>query len=335
MKSFIRKLPGFKMINILRYKFSRVKYLLGLFWYDFSRFRIYYTPSDLVNTDKVSLEKWLLQDKHRLEKALSLPAPRSNFGKEVLRRLVSNTTLYSELFGKSEVYYIAVGSLKSYKDFHKKSKVEIEYEINAIIEEIPNSDFEHEICNSVGLRPKVKIEDTSDSFDSFTSTRSSCRHYADTKISKVDLEKSVKMAIRSPSVCNRQHWKVHIFEGNTKLELLKLQNGNLGFRENIPYIAVITSDLKSFYIPEERTQAFTDGGMFSMSFIYSLHSLGISSCPLNWCVSPINNQKLYQLTGINESESVLMLLAFGYANQDSQNAKSPRLGVENFYTINL
>ena len=47
-------------------------------------------------------------------------------------------------------------------------------------------------------------------------------------------------------------------------------------------LLIIAMDLKAFVPAHERYQHWIDGGMFSMSIIYALHSLGLSSCCLNW-----------------------------------------------------
>jgi nitroreductase len=118
------------------------------------------------------------------------------------------------------------------------------------------------------------------------------------------------------------------------MDILAFQNGNAGFSENIPYIAVVTSDLRSFYTEHERNQPFTDGGLFSMSLMYSMHSLGIASCPLNWCNSFTTDKNFRKLNLVPDSQTVMMLIAFGYPNLDGSFAKSPRMAVDSFYTIN-
>ena len=195
--------------------------------------------------------------------------------------------------------------------------------------------FENNICNSVGVIGQSDIENKFEYFKDFAISRMSCRNFDISKeITEKQIQDIIHVSIKTPSVCNRQHWKAHIFQGGKILDILAMQNGNMGFSENIPYLAVITSDLRSFYLPNERTQAFTDGGMFAMTFIYTLHSFGISSCALNWCTSPKNNEKLYNVTNIEKNESVMMLIAFGYASQGAKKALSPRLELQSFYTIN-
>ncbi|QSV13334.1 nitroreductase family protein [Photobacterium ganghwense] len=335
MKNLIRKSKIYLALKKIKRNLSEKLSLVSVFYYDFKRFKLHYTTNALNKDDQKSLESWLLQDKHRIEKALSLPKPRYNFGEKVIERLIQNLNQYENNFCKNEVYYIAVGSIKAYVDFHKKNNVHILDTIQSHINRLNHEDFNNKICNTVGVVNYKKIEDTSDFFESFALSRQSCRNYdMEKNISREQLEKIMKITAKTPSVCNRQHWKLHVFEGEVMGEILKLQNGNLGFNKNIPYLGVITSDLRSFYMPDERTQPFTDGGMFAMSFIYALHSIGASSCALNWCTSKENNEKMYKVSGIEKNESIIMLIAFGYAKSDSKNACSPRLNLDNFYSIN-
>ena len=137
----------------------------------------------------------------------------------------------------------------------------------------------------------------------------------------------------TPSVCNRQHWRAHFYSGKQKNEILAFQNGNTGFTENIPYIAVVTSDLRAFYTADERNQSCVDGGLFSMNLMYAMQSVGLSSCALNWCNSFISDFKFKKLKYVEKHERIIMVIGFGYSNDSGYYAKSPRLPVESFYNI--
>lgn len=335
MKNIIVKLPGFKFINSIRIYFINKTAIARCYLYDSKRFKKFYTDESSVKHDKHGLEGWLLQDKHRIEKGLSLPNPRENFGEEIINRLTNNALFYRNEFGCDEVYYISIGSLLAYKNYHEKNSISIKDSIKDYFSRIPVDDFNNGVCATVGVYEPYILEDKSDFFRDFVRTRRSCRNFEmGKKISEEIIRDVMLMTVKTPSVCNRQHWKVHIYSGQNKSEILKLQNGNTGFSENIPYIAVITSDLSAFYMPYERNQPFTDSGMFAMSFMYALHSFGISSCALNWCNPPSRDKKLHTITSIPEKETVSMLIAFGYAARENKSAMSPRKRIETFYTFN-
>lgn len=335
MRNIIVKIPGFKLINSIRMYFLDKTAIARCYLYDSSKFRKFYTAKPSGKYDKDGLEGWLLQDKHRIEKGLSLPNPRANFGEEVIKRLTDNALFYRDVFGCGDVYYISIGSLLAYESYHKKNNIVLNDKVKYCLSKIPPEDFNNDMCKKVGVFEPFLIENKSEFFNEFVQTRRSCRHFQpEKKISEDVIRDVMTMTIKTPSVCNRQHWKVHIYSGRKKSELLMLQNGNTGFSDNIPYIAVITSDLSAFYMPYERNQPFTDSGMFAMTFMYALHSFGISSCALNWCNPPFRDKKLHKITSIPEKETVSMFIAFGYAAKDNRSAMSPRKKVEEFYTLN-
>lgn len=318
--NFFKKVV-FKLLSKFHLEFNCV--------YDYIRFKKYYTNEKSNNTSKLSLKSWILQDKHRVEKALTLPNPRFGFGEEVLSRLCSNLLTYKKLYLKDDTYYIGVGSLVAYRKFHLLHNEELPTFFLKVEPEF-NADFNNDIINRVGLmevNPKSNI--SSEDFKKFAYSRVSCRDFDMTKeVNKSTLDNVMEIAIKAPSVCNRQHWKLHVFSNEKAIEILELQNGNTGFTYNIPYIGVITSDLNAFYTEHERNQPFTDGGIFGMNLMYALHSHDISSCALNWCNSFRKDIALYKLGYIPENETTIFIVAFGYQKVDSRLAKSPRLSVE-------
>ncbi|HAV1767277.1 TPA: hypothetical protein JG926_004144 [Enterobacter hormaechei subsp. steigerwaltii] len=306
--------------------------------HDYYKFKKYYTKGSHASKDKQQLESWILQDKHRIEKAFSLPQPKMGFGKDVIPRLINNLFEYSAKFGNDQVYYIGLGSLLSYKKFHEEVNFSLPDFFVKNIEKINQNDFFDPQCNLAGYYKVNEIQKVEHlSLDSYMKTRRSCRHFDVAKSSEIEVEllkKITELSITAPSVCNRQHWRIHFFNGELKNKVLDFQNGNAGFKENTPYIAVITSDLRAFYSSDERNQPYTDGGIFAMNVMYAMQNYGLASCPLNWCNSSIVEREFRKLKLIPDFEVVVLVIAFGYPNDNAVYAKSPRLSLETFYTIN-
>jgi nitroreductase len=306
------------------------------FLYDYFRFKKYFSPENRPKINRKKLEALILKDSHRIEKALCLPNTRFYFGEEALNKLISNLIKYLDKYGKDNVYYFGIGSLNAYEEFHVAANKKLPTFFINLKKNIGTNDLQNKICKDVGIESVQSFDtDYSSFFYQFVSSRHSCRDFETTKLISKEIVKNImESAIRAPSVCNRQHWHVHFYTGEKKAEILKMQNGNTGFSENIPYLALVTSDLRSFYTKHERQQPFVDGGLFSMSLMYAMHSHGICSCPLNWCNSFITDRNLHKLQYIGDSESVIMLIAFGYPNLDGHYAKSPRMPVDSFYSLN-
>src|SRR5690606_37048856 len=105
--------------------------------------------------------------------------------------------------------------------------------------------------------------------------------------------------------------KVYVFEGDYKMNVLKHQNGNSGFGQDADKVLIITAELMDFRGPRERNQAYIDGGMFSMSLMYALHSLGVGTCALNLSLNYNDELKLKKVAKIPESEVTIMMMALG------------------------
>lgn len=328
MKTLMRKIKG-KIASLIGLEINII--------YDYLKFKKYYTKASQASQDKQKLQSWILQDKHRIEKAFTLPEPRPGFGKEVIPRLIDNLASYNSSFNTDSVYYIGVGALKAYIKFHEEIGHELPSFFLKNIGKIPADDFDCEECELAGYSQGVVYDKSSKrSLADFIRERKSCRNFDINKSLEINnelLEKVVDLSITAPSVCNRQHWRVHFFNGDLKNNVLNFQNGNAGFQENIPYIAVVTSDLRAFYSHDERNQPYTDGGIFSMNLMYSMQHFGLATCPLNWCNSARVEQRFKKLNLIPENESIILVIAFGYPSTNAIYAKSPRLPVDTFYQV--
>lgn len=172
-----------------------------------------------------------------------------------------------------------------------------------------------------------------DNPERFFLTRYSVRDFKAEPVPKDLIYRTLQLAMKTPSVCNRQAWHVyHLDKRSTIDQALLLQNGNRGFGHEVPCLLVITSDLKAFDTSSERYQHWIDGGMFSMSIVLALHALGLASCCLNWSKGPIDDIKFRKLINIEDSHSVMMMLAVGYASDALKVCYSARKPIENIYT---
>lgn len=168
--------------------------------------------------------------------------------------------------------------------------------------------------------------------EQFFMSRHSVRDFKDVRIDKALLHRALSLATKTPSVCNRQSWFVYHLDERTRIDgALALQNGNKGFGHQIPCLLIITADLRAFDTAHERYQHWIDGGMFSMSLVLALHSLGLASCCLNWDQGPMNDLRLRSFLQLNDHHTVLMMLAVGHPNDDIKVCASARRSATDFY----
>lgn len=260
---------------------------------------------------------------HKLEKGLCLPLEsRRFFGRYPAQQTLSLLERWNKdgLSKQATVYKAAVGVLEAYRDFvatQDSSKADVA----ATLAELEAFLGGHEQTEEIYRTPidfRHLPEETYDILYGLSLSRRSTRNFRDQKVSMETVEKAAKLAQLSPSACNRQPWRLHIYDDKAHIkQMLKLQNGNRGFGHTIPMLAVVCCDMGAFFDSTERNEPSLDGGLFLMSFLLGLQSLGLATCCLNWCVDPRIDQQGHQVGKIPQNEKILTFLAIGYAADDT------------------
>ena len=169
--------------------------------------------------------------------------------------------------------------------------------------------------------------------ENFFLTRYSLREFKNEIVSDEMIHRAIRLAMKTPSVCNRQAWHIyHTCDEKVKKKILSYQNGNRPFGKDIPNLLVITTDLKAVFPSSERYQHWIDGGLLSMSLMYAFHSLGIATCALNWSVSSKNDGLLRKAVNIKPNHSIIMFLAIGYPDETNKVCRSMRRPFEEIYS---
>lgn len=269
---------------------------------------------------------------HRLEKSMSFHRRDSNSGWGAALELIEHLSGSKERSGF--LTYHEKIALKVLVDFIKvadsKDKKKFKYVIDFLMENKDLSSKEGGVLDksSQSLR-SGKLPDP----EGFFLSRHTVRDFDSSMVPEGCIKKAIYLALNTPSVCNRQASFVYWL--NTRKEIdkaLMLQNGNRGFGHEIPCLLILCADLSAFDTAGERYQHWIDGGMFSMSVIWALHSLGLSSCCLNWSKGPIDDLRLRNLVSIRNEHTVLMMLAVGFPKDKLKVCFSARKPVEEFYT---
>ena len=165
--------------------------------------------------------------------------------------------------------------------------------------------------------------------DDLLSSRRSVRDYSERPVSIADLHAAIAAAQLSPSACNRQPWRIHVYREPAQIrELLALQNGNTGFGHQLSTLLVLAADADCFFDASERQEPYIDGGLFAMSLILALQARGLASCCLNWCVTPQRDAEAHRRGSIPESQRIVMYMAVGYAAEGALVPRSTRRTLE-------
>ena len=252
------------------------------------------------------LETQLTKDYHRVEKGLALAAPKAQFGAAVSRRLESLIPV-----ARREQL---VGAHVGYADDARTALTSWNTEaVRAEVVSPLGADLTHHDL-------------TTDEVTRFFESRRSIRDFdSSRKVPREVLLHAATLAGHTPSVCNRQSWTAHFFDDPEQVRrVLKFQNGNRGFAEQVPCVAVVTVDSRLFAGVEERNQPHIEGGLFAMSLVHALHGLGVGTCMLNMSVRNDRADRLRAAIGLQEHDQVILMVALGYPAPGFRVARSPR-----------
>src|SRR5690625_1820490 len=272
---------------------------------------------------------------HKIEKGIAMPEPKVGYDKKNVEYLVKILKSYIKKYGWDQVSATSLSALEEYYVFNKENGNKLK-RLNKEIVKLKKTMPNHVELGIGGTKTvfKADIEQTLVDFKSFVNSRYSIRDFAPGHVSDKVIKEAIEIAQKTPSVCNRHSWKVYSYsKEQDKLEILKFQNGNKGFGHLADKILIVTMDLRDFRGSIERNQAYIDGGMYSMSLIYALHSLGIGTCPLNLSIVNKTERKLKEVTGIPDSEVFMMMIAVGHIPEKLKVAWSPRREIDEVLTM--
>jgi len=309
--------------------------LLPAYAYDYGRF-LAYSGSGLSKNRNSQSERAarITLSYHQIEKGLSLSSPRAGFGMTVIPKLLDSVDEYLAEYGIIEPATTAIAVLLDYLDYNASIEYQVDYVHNRLFTILDKYHVPLERARlwSGGILHLSRAElltARNGGFKSFFKSRYSIRQYAGGTIPASDIRCAVELAQKTPSVCNRQSWRVHAFTDAKKMEsLLKIQRGSQGFGEQASVILVLTCELRSFFGVVERYQSWVDGGMFAMSLCLALHDLGYGTCCLSWAKEPSTDKAMRVVTSIPPSQQIIMLVAVGILKNEFNVAHSYRPPVD-------
>ncbi|ANB75650.1 hypothetical protein AYM40_25245 [Paraburkholderia phytofirmans OLGA172] len=265
---------------------------------------------------------------HKLEKGLCMPGPARFFGHEPAFATVGLIDRWRQAgYPTSDSIYL--GALETVRAYRRRLDItappeDVAAELVAKIDKcLQGTETVAKFVTPMSC--EAAPASTFDTLRTLCESRRSVRAYAAVRVSMDDVKAAIALAQLSPSACNRQPWHVHVYEQRSQIDaLLALQNGNAGFGQLVQMLLVITVDSHSFFDGSERNQAFIDAGLFSMTLILALHARGLSSCCLNWCVSPDNDMEAHERGAIPGQERIIMYMAVGVPAESSVVPRSAR-----------
>ncbi|WP_048727048.1 nitroreductase family protein [Carnobacterium sp. 1290_CSPC] len=273
---------------------------------------------------------------HSIEKGMSNKNIRLGFGQRAFRDLFYSMDSFMELGYPSddERFLSAVNIIRAYVKYHDDHNFEVENVREHLTRYLKYC--ENQELNDPKPNRTVNLENIKNTlnypFDQFSSSRMSVRDYENSIVNLELVEEAINIASHTPSVCNRQPWKVYVIENKDKIvEALNIQKGlNLNERNNVPLLLAITVDTSYYSSDKERNEPFVDGGLFSMSLLYALHFKGLAACSLNANMSNKDLIEEHKLLGTKNSERLIMFVSVGNYTEKVIAPLSDRDSFENY-----
>lgn len=285
-----------------------------------------YNASHHTDEDLEKMQYTLLRENHVIEKGMSMRNPRKGFGQEKVNALLDRLHKYLDRYGDIDREFMRypLSTIKNYiiyTEEHGTPIPEIKDKYNKLEKETNFGD----IITHAGIVETTKEEVLSKcnkDFESLLLSRHSLRYFSDEPVKQETIIKALQLAQRTPSACNRQGWKTHVYQGEKSIELIKWQGGSRGFEDECRNTILVTANLKAF-LSHEVHQAYIDGGLYAMNLINALHSLGLGCIPLSCGFEYSKLRKLAQF-GIPENEVPIVIVAFGNLQEKFNVAVSTR-----------
>ena len=265
----------------------------------------------------------LLQLSHRLEKGLLIKNPKPMWGWEKAERITALLKRNRDTFSSTTANAV----LSAYLD--AKSKSEYQEDLEKYNDFLRQTGYQPVAYENVGGTLTVESPNFSESEQAaihrLFETRHSCREFADRHVSDKDIEEAVRMALRCPSACNRQPFRVYAIDPAKLAKQLE--------RERLQYegdrTIIITGDVRAF-TNSELLDWIVSPSIFAGYLTLAFHSLGIGSCVVrkDLVKNSAYNEAIRRVTGMNESEQIVLEMFIGYYKNEFIAPVSNRMKVE-------
>jgi nitroreductase len=289
------------------------------------------TPLRSRTMQRRRLEALLSLQAHKIEKRLSLARPADDLATAPVEALLDLSSAWKHSVGDVDAvaFRSACSALRSYRErtrddpafAHTRLAERLDAFLGGLAAGVDVGSATRDLTADE-FRAEARRVD----FARFASLRHSVRSFAPDSIPDDAVERAVRVAQRTPSVCNRQAWRVHVFTSPEDREaVLRIQDGNAGFGHLAARVLLISCDTRVYVTSGERHQAYVDGGMFAMSLVYALQAEGIASCCLNLCNYFFQDVAVHRVCRIPGWEAPIMMIAVGYPAPEFRVAASERL----------
>lgn len=249
---------------------------------------------------------------HSLEKGMSIGRVKVGFGKNKALALIEDLKYYMTIGGDISFVGNVCSILLSYIKFNEELGADMS-DVKFSLDEL-SSIYPLSVSPNGGVlvQSDLEIKKTLDSsFDIFSQSRFSIRDFGNDPLNLELVIKSLKLCERTPSACNRQSWRIHVYtDKNEREKLFSLQGGCKGFIEEMQCAILICGDM-SLYNINEIHQVYVDGGLYAMNLLYALHYHGLATIPLTMGHKARKIKDIKRSMSIGDQEVPILLIGVG------------------------
>ncbi|MEP4889851.1 MAG: nitroreductase family protein [Aliiglaciecola sp.] len=156
-------------------------------------------------------------------------------------------------------------------------------------------------------------------FENLSLRRRSVRWFEDRAVPRELIDQAILASSQSPSACNRQPFRFHIFDDPSLVqEVSNIPGGTAGFSHNFPVFIAVIGQLRAYFDERDRHVIYIDASLASMSFLFALETLGLSSCAINWPDVPEREKQMSKALDLDGDERVIMCIAVGYPDKNEK-----------------
>lgn len=321
-----------KFLRPLKWRYMALKLLVP-------DYRILLNEYGSINpdSDKDKYKFLIVKEVHVIEKGLSLKDCRPGFGVPKVVSILDMLSKYYDKYEDQEILVFTLSIIKRYIEFNESENaldVNIKVMYQNLESKIKSWDaYKNLLGGEIYLTKAETMKATDIPYFNFVKSRHSVRSFTNEPVSKELLTKALEIASYTPSACNRQPWGVHVFtQKKNIIDILDIQTGARQFKDMVGALIVVTSTRKAFF-SGENNQWYVNGGMYSMSLMYALHSVGLGCIPLNLGISDDKLKKMWKLGNIKSDEAPIVLLAVGHLPDTFKATRSCRFSIFDYTTF--
>ena len=294
------------------------------FFYDASRFATYSINRQIPSDCEVQLRTKITTLYHVIEKGLTMPNMRLEFGKDRIQLLISALLEWEKQGYPTHCsqYQAALTALDEYSRIHIDAGMPNNLVFNFLAVRQPQLGHLHEGSPSADVG-------CSQGFEYLVHKRKSVREFEDVAIDLDELRNSIAIAQNSPSTCNRQSSRVYVLTDKNQIDnVLNLQGGSRGFSHTVKTLLLIGYDIRAYQGSGDRYTGYIDASLFGMTLMYSLTEKKLATIPLNWSKNSVDDRKLRQLVDIDDAHNIAFFIAVGKKKKSAKIANSARLPLD-------